>query len=119
MQVRQVAASSVTADTGYVLGDRTMYTSYIMRRTQIYLSEEQGRYLERRSKATGNTVSQLIRAAIDAAYLRKGSLGKAERVRMARSTAGAWKDFPETGEEYVERIRGGARLASLHGWKRK
>lgn len=96
-----------------------MYDPYIMRRTQIYLSEEQGRYLERRSKATGSTISQLVRSAIDATYLGKRSLDNAERARIARSTAGAWKDFPETGEEYVERIRGAGRLARLHGWRRK
>lgn len=92
-----------------------MYDAYIMRRTQIYLSEEQGRYLERRSKASGETVSQLIRDAIDRAYLRPGKLTKAERIRIARETAGAWKDFPMTGEEYVERIRGSRRLGRLHG----
>jgi len=94
-----------------------MYNSYIVRRTQIYITEEQGRLLENRSKATGSTLSQLIRAAIDAVYARRRSLTRAERVRIARATAGAWKKFPETGEEYVERIRGSRRLARLHGVK--
>lgn len=94
-----------------------MYATYIMKRTQIYLSEEQGRYLERRSRATGATVSELIRDAIDRTYLRRPTLEKAERVRIARETAGAWKDFPMTGEEYVERIRGSGRLARLHRLK--
>ncbi len=92
-----------------------MYTTYIMRRTQIYLREEQGRYLERRSKQTGETVSDLIRSAIDETYLRPRAVTKAEKLRIIRSTAGAWKDFPMTGEEYVERIRGSGRLARLHG----
>ena len=94
-----------------------MYDSYIMRRTQIYLTDEQGRLLESRSKATGTTISQLIRSAIDAVYARRRSLSRAERVRLARAAAGAWKTFPETGEEYVERIRGARRLARLHGAK--
>ena len=93
-----------------------MYTTYIVRRTQIYLTEEQGRLLEGRSKATGATISQLIRTAVDNAYARRRSMSRAERVRLARVTAGSWKEFPETGEEYVERIRGSRRLAR-HGVK--
>jgi myosin heavy subunit len=92
-----------------------MYTSYIMRRTQIYLTEEQGRLLESRSRATGTTVSQLIRTAVDSVYARRRAMSKAQRVRLARSAAGSWKTFAETGEEYVERIRGSRRLARLHG----
>lgn len=91
-----------------------MYDMYIMRRTQIYLTDEQGRTLERRRKATGSSLSELIRAAIDAAYLRRRSMSQAERVRVARATAGAWRGFSETGAEYVERIRGSGRLARLH-----
>lgn len=92
-----------------------MYVAYIVRRTQIYLTEEQGRLLESRSKATGTTISQLVRAAIDSAYSRRRAMSRAERVRLARTTAGSWKAFSETGEEYVERIRGSRRLARLHG----
>ena len=92
-----------------------MYNLYIMRRTQIYLTDEQGRLLKGRSKATGHTISQLIRAAIDSAYARGRQMSRADRVRLARRTAGAWRNFPETGAAYVERIRGGRRLARLHG----
>jgi len=92
-----------------------MYNSYIMRRTQIYLTDEQGQLLEARSRATGRTISELIRAAIEDVYTRRRTLGRAERVRLARRTAGSWKDFPETGAEYVERLRGSRRLARLHG----
>ena len=91
-----------------------MYVLYIMRRTQIYLSEEQGRYLVRRSKTSGSTVSQLIRNAIDSTYLQRRPRDRAEMVEVARSTAGAWKSFPESGKRYVERIRGSRRLARLH-----
>jgi hypothetical protein len=86
-----------------------------MRRTQIYLTEEQGRALERRSRVTGRSISQLIRAAIDAAYTRRRGLTREERLHLARMTAGAWADFPESGAEYVERVRGRKRLAQLHG----
>ena len=83
-----------------------MYDEYIMRRTQIYLTEKQGRLLKDWSQATGRTVSELIRAAIDDVYAPRRRLGTADRIRLARSTAGAWKEFPETGAQYVERIRG-------------
>lgn len=92
-----------------------MYVSCVMRRRQIYLTNEQVRLLERRSKATGSSVSQLIRIAVDSVYSRRLELSLAQRVRLARSTAGSWKAFPETGEAYVERIRGARRLARLHG----
>jgi predicted DNA-binding protein len=91
-----------------------MYTSYIMRRTQIYLTDEQAVRLERRSRATGTTVSQLIRQAIDSAYGRRRAMSRAEKVRLARLTAGAWKAVPESGAAYVERIRGSRRLSRLH-----
>ena len=84
-----------------------------MQRTQIHLTEKQGRLLRGRSQATGCTVSELIRAAIDDMYARRREPSTADRVRVARRTAGAWKDFPETGAEYVERIRGSKPLSRL------
>ena len=83
--------------------------------TQIYLTEEQGRLLKSRSQATGCTVSELVRAAIDGAYAPRRELTTADRVRLACRTAGAWKEFPETGAEYVERIRGSSRLSQTMG----
>jgi myosin heavy subunit len=91
-----------------------MYSIYIMRRTQIYLTDEQGQLLESRSKASGQTISELIRAAIDSVYIRRRGMSRAEQVRVAQRTAGSWKDFEESGAEYVERIRGSRRLARLH-----
>jgi hypothetical protein len=85
-----------------------------MRRTQIYLTEEQGLLLEQRSKASGRTVSDLIRAAIDSAYTRRRPKSQAEKLRIARKAAGAWREFPETGAEYVDRIRGSRRLSRVH-----
>jgi hypothetical protein len=92
-----------------------MYNPYIMRRTQIYLSEAQGRLLEERSRVTGRTVSDLIREAIDDVYAGRRGMSRAERMRLAKKTAGAWKDFSETGAAYVERVRGGRRLGRLLG----
>lgn len=86
-----------------------------MQRTQIYLTEEQGRLLKSRSRATGRTVSELIRAAIDGVYARRRELSNEDRIRLARHAAGTWKDFPETGAEYVARIRGSRRLSQTTG----
>ena len=91
-----------------------MYILHIMRRTQIYLTAEQGRVLESRSRSTGRTISQLIRDAVDAAYSSGRQQTRAEQVRIARRAAGAWTEFEGTGAEYVERIRGARRLARLH-----
>ena len=84
-----------------------------MQRTQIYLTEAQGRLLRNRSRATGCTVSALIRSAIDDVYSPRREQSTADKVRLARRTAGAWTEFPETGAEYVERVRGSKRLAKL------
>lgn len=92
-----------------------MYVSCLIRRRQIYLTDKQGRLLESRSKATGSSISQLIRIAVDIMYSRRPALSRAQRVRLAQSAAGSWKAFPETSEEYVERIRGARRLARRHG----
>lgn len=92
-----------------------VYNLYIMRRTQIYLTDEQGRLLEERSRARGRTISQLIRDAIDEAYAPGRPMSRAERVRLARRTAGAWAEFAESGAQFVDRIRGARRLARLHG----
>jgi predicted transcriptional regulator len=85
-----------------------------MRRTQIYLSDEQGRLLDRRSRAVGRTVSALIRDAIDETYGRRATLSRTDRIAIARRTAGAWTERSESGAQYVERLRGARRLARLH-----
>jgi hypothetical protein len=91
-----------------------VYSAYIMKRTQIYLTAAQGRLLARRSRATGRTVSELIRSAIDEVYA-PHTMDREAQIRLARQTAGAWKDRSEEGAEYVERLRGSRRLARLHG----
>ena len=82
-----------------------------MQRTQIYLTEEQGRALRSRSRAMGCTVSELIRAAIDDTYGPRRAESTGERVRVARRAAGAWATFSETGAAYVKRVRGSQRLS--------
>lgn len=88
-----------------------MYT-YIVERTQIYLSREQAAALDREAKRSGTTRSHLIREAIEARY---GPDRDAGEVRKAlRATAGLWNDRSETGEAYVERLRTGRRLRDLY-----
>lgn len=87
-----------------------MYT-YIVERTQIYLSESQAAALDREAKRSGVTRSHLIREALDNRY---GLAVERERLRSAlRATAGLWKDRTETGEAYVRRIRRDGRMAKL------
>lgn len=85
---------------------------YIVRRTQIYLTESEAEALGRESKRTGRTRSQLIREAIGARYLHAQGTGDLEAT--LRETAGAWKDAPgrPTGKDYVEGIRRGGRLSA-------
>ncbi len=88
-----------------------MYT-YIMERTQIYLSREQAAALDREAKRTGTTRSHLIREAIEARY---GAGRDAEEAREAlKATAGLWSGRSETGEAYVARVRTGGRLRELY-----
>jgi ParB-like chromosome segregation protein Spo0J len=89
-----------------------MYT-YIMDRTQIYLSRVQAAALDREARRTGLTRSHLIRAAIDQAYLPNSASD--EVLEALEASAGAWTDRTESGEAYVERIRSGQRLAELWG----
>lgn len=88
-----------------------MYT-YIMERTQIYLSREQAAALDREAKRTGTTRSHLIREAIEARY--RTPKDRDEISRALQGTAGLWQNRTETGEEYVERLRTGRRLSSLY-----
>lgn len=87
-----------------------MYT-YIVERTQIYLTKRESTALDKAARETGRTKSQLIREAIEARYL---TTQNEELVEALRRTAGLWADRTETGEEYVERMRGGRRLERLY-----
>ena len=92
--------------------DTAMYM-YIVERTQIYLSREEATALDREAKRRGQTRSHLIREAIDRVYLSEPS--QDEVLEALDASFGAWKNRSESGEEYVERIRSGDRLAELWG----
>jgi len=79
-----------------------MYT-YIMQRTQIYLTDIETSALQRLAKARGTTQSQLVREAIDLAYL---SPSAPNLLEVLASTAGSWQRA-ETGAEWVEGQRDG------------
>jgi hypothetical protein len=81
-----------------------MYT-YIVDRTQIYLTAEESAALERASIATGKTKSQLIREAIDEKYGTRPSLE--EFLAVLDAAAGIWSN-PE-GEAAVKAIHAGRR----------
>lgn len=88
-----------------------MYT-YIVDRTQIYLTREQAVALDREAKRMGTTRSHLIREAIADRYPADKDRDRIERALQA--TAGLWGDRTETGEAYVERLRTGRRLRDLY-----
>jgi len=81
-----------------------MYT-YIVDRTQIYLTPEESAALERASIATGKTKSLLIREAIDEKYGAEPSLE--EFMSALNAAAGIWAN-PE-GEAAVKAIHAGRR----------
>ena len=62
-----------------------------MKRTQIYLDDEQDRRLENRARATGRTKSALIREAIDRLLSRERAPSELEKA--LDETAGALPDI--------------------------
>lgn len=86
-----------------------MYAAYIMRRTQIYLGDEQNAMLDARARATGTTKSALVRDAIDA-FLSDDAGSAAfgmTRMRAALVGAAGIATHLPSGAQYVEGIRAG------------
>ena len=83
-----------------------MYTSYIVRRTQIYLEESQHEELADRAAAYGTTKSDLIREAIDA-FL-EGPSDDGARLARFRTALDETAETPVSlpdGRSYVEQVR--------------
>lgn len=83
-----------------------------MSRTQVYLGQDELKLLDRASRDTGASRSELIRRAVRLAF---GERGKDEKLRALRASAGSWEG-PGSGAEYVDTLRGGdlnERLARL------
>ena len=87
-----------------------MYDPYIMQmqRTQISLSDDDRRVLDAVARRTGLSMSALIRDAIHTTY---GRVGEDDRVRTALTATFDVVDAAASGEELVDRVRSGARLA--------
>ncbi len=80
-----------------------MYT-YIVDRTQIYLTPGESAALERASIETGKTKSQLIREAIDEKYVHRPTLE--EFMAVLDAATGAWKEEPgEDRSAYLKDLR--------------
>lgn len=83
-----------------------MYDVYIVRRTQIYLEEDQARALSDRASAAGRTKSELIRDALDA-YLAPsdGMATDLTRFRAAVAAAAGIAPYLDAGRDYVAALR--------------
>jgi predicted DNA-binding protein len=89
-----------------LVAHKTMYNTYIVRRTQIYLDDQQDRRLTERSREAGRTKSALIRDAVDA-YLTPASRDDEALARLRAAitiASGAARHLP-VGSEYVEDLR--------------
>jgi len=91
-----------------------MYASYVVRRTQIYLGDDQDARLAARAQAAGTTKSALIRDAIDANLNNDAAIASTDlsRIRAALTGAAGIAAYRPSGGEYVEdvRVRDSARL---------
>ena len=87
--------------------------SGVVSRTQVYLGEDELELLERVSRDTGASRSELIRRAVRATF---GEPGKEGKLRALQASAGSWRGRRRSGVEYVDALRGGdlnERLARL------
>ncbi|MEX0973159.1 MAG: CopG family transcriptional regulator [Solirubrobacterales bacterium] len=84
-----------------------------MSRTQVYLGAGELELLDRASRDTGASRSELIRRAVRATF---DEQGKDEKLRALKASAGSWRGRGASGAEYVDALRGGDlndRLARL------
>lgn len=80
-----------------------MVYSGVMGRTQVYLGEDELELLDRVSRSTGASRSELIRRAIRNTF---GARTKGEKLRALEASAGSWRGRRFTGADYVDAIRG-------------
>ena len=77
-----------------------------MRRTQIYLDDEQATQLARRAKARGTTASRMIREAIDQ-YLAEPEDAEERQARFRAAVEASFGIAPylSDGATYVDELR--------------
>lgn len=79
-----------------------------MLRTQISLTVEERRLLDREAARTGRSISALIREAVSATYSSGRDVD--DDLRAIDTALGAWGERDLDGEAYVEHVRSGSRL---------
>jgi hypothetical protein len=86
---------------------------YIVKRTQLYLDEQDWAVLQLKARETGLTASELVRRAVRDAY----SNAAADRKQAMLAFVGIRKDragLPPT-DAYLRKLRSGGRLERLSG----
>lgn len=78
-----------------------------MKRTQIYLTEEEDEILRRESDRTGKSKAALIREAIDRLFGPAEERSRRRFYEALEASYGAWKDVPEEEIEDLRRLRSG------------
>ena len=73
-----------------------------VRRTQIYLGDDELELLDRVARTTGASRSELVRRAVRNTF---GEKTKAERLQALESSAGAFRGQRLTGADYVDVLR--------------
>ena len=89
-----------------------------MKRTQIYLSDEQHDNLIIESKKTNKTMSELIREAINYKF---GITKKIDFKKAVDTIAGLWENREDikSGKDYINNIRKDKRIDNLYKNKEK
>jgi hypothetical protein len=84
-----------------------MYSAYIVRRTQIYLEEQQAGALARRARVRGVTASHVIREAIDEYLAAPEDESERELARFRAALDESFGSAPglEPGAAFARRLR--------------